>query len=306
MTSILQTLYDAIQEDFGRPARLSRLLGENGGECRIQLQPPRRGIGCGGVVRWHELGQPHYSQWPRRERGTLMGWTVRGGNDYGSFTVQRSELGAIGLCEVVEDWSCEINEVEGLSASKSSLENFDSMDEWIKFHRPRQVDAITPQKLEENMLHGEVRIIHAPGVDHFARYSWDGRIFLMNHGGSHHFAAARYIAARLPKRINLRGSLYKYSLNAQAIASLRQDFEMFVIPSAGAIAAGLRLAMEGFKATWLWQTMPRPFESTRAVLLPRAERRSRRAAAELRKFGVADLGQQLDALLETQDRGPKP
>lgn len=50
MTSILQTLCDAIQEDFGRPARLSRLLGENGSECGIQLEPPRRGIGCGGVV----------------------------------------------------------------------------------------------------------------------------------------------------------------------------------------------------------------------------------------------------------------
>jgi hypothetical protein len=300
MDSILRTVYERFQDDFGRPASLIRLFSENPSECGIALEVGRGGIASESVVPWHELGTPPYDKWPRRGRGHLMGWSSRGRGQYTSFSAHRSEFESIGVCEVVEDWSCDITDVQGLTSSKSTLTDFDDMDEWVKAKSPEMVDEVSLDKLAENLAHDQVRIINSPGTDYFFRFGWDERLFLKNDGGSHHFAAARYIAARLSRPVPLRGRLYTYRLNASSVESLLHDFDMFVIPTAGAVSAGLYLAMELFHATWLTHSMPRPFQNTKAVLLPKAERRSRRAAVEFRRFGVTDLGQHLRQLLAAQ------
>lgn len=183
---------------------------------------------------------------------------------------------------------------------KSELRDFTSTDAMVERNSRDMIDAITEAKLAENLAHTEIRIIHAPsgGGDHFERNAWDaGRLFLINGGGSHHFAAAKYIAARLQRSVPLRGRLNSYSLNAAAVASLCRDFAMFVVRDDDAgIALAFGDAMRQFRATWLWHHMPRPYDGTRAVLLPRAERRSARVAELLRDVGIADLGKHLTRL----------
>lgn len=76
-------------------------------------------------------------------------------------------------------------------------------------------------------------------------------------------------------------------------ASLRRDYEMFVISDSAPVSLGFRDAMEAFRATWLWHPMPRPYQCTKAILLPKAEHRSRLVADLLRKSGITDLGQHL-------------
>ena len=123
----------------------------------------------------------------------------------------------------------------------------------------------------------------------------------MNHGGSHHTAAAKYLAARLGQRVPLRGRRYTYSLNALAIASLRRDYEMFAIDCQDDEATNaFAEAMRAFRATWLWHPLPHPYEGARAVLLPKDDARSMRVAVELRRAGVADLGEHLSALCVRQ------
>jgi hypothetical protein len=65
--------------------------------------------------------------------------------------------------------------------------------------------------------------------DSFLNHGWDGRICLINSGGSHHFATAHYLAgvARLP--VELTGMLKGYQLNPAAINALTEQFELFAI-----------------------------------------------------------------------------
>lgn len=299
MHALVKTIVDGIREDFGHPVKLIRLL-EKHPDIHVPLVAPTACIAAESVVQWHELGRAPSHQWPHREQGSLMGWKLRGKYDYGSFILHRPEYVQIGQRTTIENWVCDITDVHGFAVSKSELRDFSSTDQMVEANSRDMIDAITHEKLAKNLAHREIRIIHSPGSDYFHRYSWDGRVFLINNGGSHHFAAAKYIAARLAETVTLSGKLYDYSLNAIAIAALCRDYEMFVISETTPISLGFHDAMAAFQATWLWHPMPRPYDNTKAILLPKAERRSMKVAALLRSAGVSDLGAHLTCLAATQ------
>jgi len=172
-------------------------------------------------------------------------------------------------------------------------------DEMVETNSSEMIDQITHEKLAENLAHDEIRIIHSRSTsDHFTRYSWDGRLWLFNDGGSHHTAAAKYIATRLREPVALTGNLHTYSLNADAVNSLCNDFEMFIMPK---VSMEFFDAMCAFKATWFSHAMPSPYEDMQAILLPRSEERSMRVAAELSKARIPNLGTYLLDLLEKQE-----
>jgi len=211
--------------------------------------------------------------------------------------VVRPEYAQIGQCALTPRWGCDITEIQGFSSSRSNLQDFTSTDMLVETDSREMIDEITHEKLAKNLAHQEIRIIHNPDTsDYFARYQWDGRLFLMNDGGSHHCAAAKYIAARLPASVPLKGKLRSYSLNAAAIASLCRDYDMFVISDHPEISNAFHEAMNAFKATWLWHYMPRPYDHTRAILLPKSESRSMRVAGALRQAGIVDFGAHLTRL----------
>lgn len=229
-----------------------------------------------------------------------MGWKSSGGH-YESFQIQRPEYSQLAHCEVTNDWQCDITDVLGFSMSKSDLTAFPNMDAMVETNSREMINEITPAKLARNLAHREIRIIHSPGTtDHFARHLWDGRLFLMNDGGSHHFAAARYIAARLGTPVPLRGKLRTYALNPLAIASLRRDFEMYAIADTAELCNGFHDAMRAYKATWLSHPLPAPLDNVKAILLPKSEPRSMRASATLDAAGAFNLGQHLAALCVRQ------
>ncbi|WP_189836603.1 DUF6685 family protein [Sulfuriferula sp. AH1] len=301
MHPLLNTIYNSIRKDSGFPVSLMRLL-EQHPDIRVELSDPAPCIAAASVVPWHELGTPPVLDWPRRNRGDLTGWKATG-DHYESFQLHRPEYDQIGQREIMDNWVCDITDVHGFSTSKSELRDFTSTDKMVETNSRDMIDEISHAKLTKNLAHSEIRIIHTNNTtDHFTRYLWDGRLFLMNNGGSHHFAAAKYIAARLPENVTLRGKLYTYSLNAIAIASLRRDYEMFVISDKTDISCAFDDAMRAFKATWLWHHIPRPYENAKAILLPKSEARSMRVAAALRQAGVVDLGIFLDDLAASQSK----
>lgn len=300
---MLTTLVDDIREDLGRPVRLLRLLAD-APQMRAALNVPSKSIAASSVVQWHELGSCSPLKFPRRKRGELLGWKHSGGR-WSSFYLERSEFAQIGQLEVLEDWAVDLAAIDGFGASKSDLYTFSSTDEMVESNSTEMISEITPQGLASNLAHSEIRIIHQPeSNDYFARFLWDGRLWLINDGGSHHTAAAKYIAARLGQPVNLKGALRTYSLNGHAIASLCRDFEMFVVnDDEPSVANAFFEAMQSFRATWLWHALPRPYhEGTKAILLPRNELRSMRVAAELRKAGFIDLGVYLTGLVAQQGR----
>ncbi|QBY56502.1 hypothetical protein E0W60_36135 (plasmid) [Cupriavidus oxalaticus] len=213
----------------------------------------------------------------------------------------RPEYTRLGRCEVDTQWTCDISELHGFSASKSDLRDFATTDQMVEKNSREMISEISLKKLDENLAHREIRIIHSPGSDYFTRYRWDGRLWLMNSGGSHHTAAAKYIAARLGCQVPLSGKLYTYSLDPRAIASLCNDYRMFVISNDSEFQNAFSQAMRSFNATWLWHSMPRPYTDARAILLPRNESRSMHVAKALDTAGIADLGAHLTNLATRQD-----
>lgn len=302
VSGFLKSVVDGVREDLGYPARLIQLL-EQRPDIRVTLDAVMPCIAASSVARWDRFGRHSPHEWPHLPDGVLSGWKWTGGQ-YAGFNLQRHDVIEIGQRTLVPDWTCDISAVYGFSSSKSRLDDFRSTDEMVEAKSQEMIWPVTLAKLEENLAHREIRIFEDRGAtDYFVRYEWDGRLWLMNDGGSHHFAAAKYIAARLRHPVFLRGKLYSYSLNAGAIASLHRDFEMFVISDEPSIGNAFLTAMRAFKATWLSLGVPAPLKDVQAVLLPRSERRSLRAAAELRKAGIVDLGAHLVGLAARQVNG---
>lgn len=303
MRALLKSAIESVREDLGEPVSLRRALTAYP-QLRISLDDPAPCIAAGSVPRWHELGMWSALDWPRRPRGFLLGWHDCGGR-WQSFDVVRPEYVRIAQCTVEDGWCCDIAEIDGFMCSKADLQAFASTDAMAQARCQWLIGEITSEQLTRCLAHKEIRLIHDPDTsDHFARYLWDGRLWLMNDGGSHHAAAAKYLSARLGQPVALRGALHAYALNALAIASLRRDFEMFAIGDRNAgVTNAFFDAMRAFRATWLWHPLPRPFEDARAVLLPKNEARSMRAAAALRNAGVVDLGARLSALCASQTEG---
>ena len=299
VNKIIEFFYLAICEDFGRPIRLERLMNENP-NMRVQFTDPKLVIDANKIVKWQDWGgQPLYD-WSHRKRGTMLGWRQSAGS-YGSFEMHRPEFESFVRCDVLDQWSCDIQDVTGLSASKSILENFYSLDSMVETNSRKMIDEITQDKLDKNLAHSEIRILHqVNSSDHFARYRWDGRTLLMNSGGSHHFAAARYIASRINRRVPLHGRLHTYSICPLALGGLLHDFDMYAISDAAAISIGFNDAMRMFRATYLWQHLPRPCAHARAIFLPKNERRSMRVSRALREAGMFDLGAHLIDLTDRQ------
>lgn len=292
MRGLVRSAADALREDFGHPVRMLRFL-ERGKALNVDLSGPRPSIALSSVVAWHEWGGYPPLQWPRRKPGDLPGWRFVAGR-YESFQLHRPEFEQLGTCTVHADWVCEIQSVEGLSASKSELTHFASMDAMVQTNSREMIDEISEDRLARNLAHDEIRILHRERTsDHFVRHLWDGRVFLVNSGGSHHFAAARYIAARLGHRVPLRGTLRTYGIDARAVCSLRREYDMFAMPSEPEVFNAFHEAMQAHKAGYLWHGLPRSCRDARVVFLPRAEKRSARVASCLRAAGLTDVGMHL-------------
>lgn len=295
----LRTIFNAIQDDLGRPASLYALL-QTQPNLSIPLEAPEHNIAVEGVVKWHEWGDAAFHRWPRRRRGEVMGWRYATGS-YSSFYRQLEDLANFSSCEITEAWECDIQDVTGLAGSKSDLREFASLDQMVETNARDMIAPISREKLRENLAWSEIRILNqSDPSDFFARYLWDGRVFLINSGGSHHFAAARHLAARLDTHVPLRGQLRTYAINESALASLQGEFEMFVIAGTPQAQTRFHDAMESFRATYLWHDLPRPYEDRRAILLPRTDARSMKVAAALHEAGCLDLGLYLKGLVFRQ------
>lgn len=298
MHPFIQSVFTGIREDFGYPASLVALLRSHP-QIRVKPDAPATNICAESVTHWHELGKSSGD-----EHGYLRGWRTVEGYHLEGISIVRPEYSYMGRCEAAQNWTCDITDLHGFSASKSELRTFESTDQMVEKNSRDMISEISLEKLRANLAHREIRIIHSPGIDHFTRYKWDGRLWLMNSGGSHHTAAAKYIAARLKHPVPLSGTLYSYSLNASAVAGLCKDFRMFVINDEAEIHNAFVEAMRAFRATWLWHSMPRPYRKARAILLPRNERRSMRVAEELATAGMWDLGKHLTDLAASRAMSP--
>ena len=198
MNAILRWFYESVADSFEFPVRLTRTLTENP-DIRILIEEPKKVVAARSVVQWNAWYDHRLCV--RNSKTSLRGWHNLAESGYTGTTIEVPELIELVKCEVIEQWGCDIRQIDGLSCSKGPIENTEGMDIFAERYCKNFIDEISEKKLLRNLAHTEIRIIHNKNsCDHFACYEWDGRTFLMNSGGSHHFAAARFIAGKLNKR----------------------------------------------------------------------------------------------------------
>jgi len=302
ITKWLKIYVNLIQEDIGyRPVKLLNAIDSYPGFLP-KLEETPKSIHDGDIVKWHEWGDKRYNFTEYSDHTVMLGWRYSHGS-YTSFEQVMPEFDYFGQRETRPNWVCEIQDITGLSNSKDNLNQFASLDQFVKTTRPRLIEEITEQNLlsNPNLAHNEIRIgheLHADTKDdHFSRYLWDNRIFLSNNGGSHHFAAARYIAGKMGRKIRLNGKLITYSINPRSVEALRERFDIVVIDDSAKEQNQFHQAMKAFNATYLWRRLPQPYDNYRAIFLPKDETRSKTVASYLKTAGAYDLGEFLRTLI---------
>lgn len=296
----LKSGYDQIREDFGySPEKLLKAIKEYP-DFLPQLAEVPRSIHEESIVKWHEWGERRYG-FDAYSNSMMLCWSFKNGY-YESFCLAMPEFDSFGQCEEIPQWECEIQDIAGLSCSKSELHRFTNLDNLVETNSPEMINEITAEKLQKNLAHKEIRIIHESNntSDHFSCYLWDKRIFLSNSGGSHHFAAARYIASRIKQKVRLKGKLKNYSINPKSMDALCKKFSIFVISDGSQESLLFNDAMGAFRATYGWRSLPRPYDSNRAIFLPKDEPRSALVANALSDAGAYDLGAYLARLVKSQ------
>ncbi|MBM3105770.1 hypothetical protein IIE18_11520 [Pseudomonas sp. V1] len=288
---------------LGQPATLGQMLKEND-KLRYELAGEPRSVASSEVVRWQDWGP-----------GELLGWKAAGG-EYCSYHHTIQALASINSTEIVEHWQCEIQDVVGLCASKAELRDFSSLDEMAESRVQYLVGEVTQANLQASLGWQEIRILHRDNTsDHLAIHQWDGRVFLMNSGGSHHFVAGRYLAARLGVEVPVLGTLRVHRLSKPAVSSLINEYEVFALADDPEAFMMFMDAMRTFRAGFLWCDLPQPYEGGRAVFLPRDDAKSMQVATLLHQTGHADLGAHLLTLsgralnvpgVERHRRHPEP
>lgn len=180
-----------------------------------------RSVDAESVIRWDELG--------KYKAGVVMGWGAKDGR-YACVSRPVSALESLGYRIELESWTCDLQDVIGLAASKSRLEEYESLDRMIEANRPGLLKDLSEGRIEELLSHSGVRVGRPGARDYLSLNLTDGRLMLMNVDGSHHFAAARYVAARLQRNRPIVAPLRAYGIDEEAVNALRKEFEMIVIP----------------------------------------------------------------------------
>ncbi|WP_175772924.1 DUF6685 family protein [Paraburkholderia phenazinium] len=138
--------------------------------------------------------------------------------------------GSIASTRNVADFAFDITDVDGISNSKSANRYFGSVNDFgLDFSTYKKV-AVDEAGLQQMLNHYEVRIVQPRTTDRLGMRLWDGRLFLYNAGGSHHFAGAAYIAGQLQRPVPLRASLEVIALNECVIDWLLALFVPLAIP----------------------------------------------------------------------------
>lgn len=263
------------------------------------------------VIAWNQFGAVNHLGMPSR-KVELLGWRWHI-DCYSSFHLAIPELTTLVRHRVEKHFSLDIRDVFGLYASKENLSTFATLDDMAESTYVNLIESPSMELLQKNLAWDQVRINKESNTDYFEWYSWVDRIYLINGGGSHHFAAARHNAKELQTPVTLTGKLNAYFFDPSAVNELTAQYEIFAISGHHEALNGLMDSMRNLRATYLWQHLPRPFNQHRALFLPKAKSplgvgsvpaKTAAIADILRLAGVTDIGGYLKATAAQQRTSP--
>lgn len=203
-----------------RLARLAKWLTANP-ISSAQVAIPTRTASFGSLIRW--------DRWPEVApafRRSDAGWWQLGENGH-SFGHWPHPLTPLAKCRVVE-WRGSFSDIDGLSDSKSPLNAFPDLDKFARAHCPKWIAPATQEQLAWCLDHKPIDEWRANGAT-MVLADWDPRTFLLNSDGSHHFAAARYLAKELKISIDISGKLKHWALCPNTLLRLGRQYALFCL-----------------------------------------------------------------------------
>ncbi|WP_429555043.1 DUF6685 family protein [Paraburkholderia sp. MM5477-R1] len=207
--------------------------------------------------------------------------------------------GSIANARKVADFAFDITDIDGIGSSKSQDRYFASVKDFGLDFSSYKKTSVDEAGLQRMLKHREVRIVQPQTTDRVGVRLWDGRLFLYNAGGSHHFAGAAYIAAQLRRSVPLRARLEVIELNEGVIDWLLSLFIPFSVPK------GIALKLRQLCATVLGGAytlrIPDIVATSTAVLLLPAESNSIAAVSDLLlKAGIQNVRPWFESLVAQQ------
>lgn len=193
----------------------------------------------------------------------------------------------------------DITEIEGISASKSSDRYFESVRAFGQDFAAYLGTSVDAAGLAKMLKHGEIRIIGERRSDFFSLRLWDASLFLANAGGSHHFAAAAYIAGDIGAAVPLRAPLNTHGLNEASVAWLLQRYTPYLVGRSA--VANSKAAIAQLVGECGAADLPGCLAEGAAMLLvPTSARDSREVCCLVEKQGAQPLRQWIEASLSRQ------
>jgi len=198
----------------------------------------------------------------------------------------------------------DIRKITCLSASKGPLARSETLDDFAVAECQREIGPATAAQLEANLRYYGVRLaspFRGDG-DRLEAVAWSGgTICWPNHDGSHHFAAARYIAGVMNHSVPITASLTSYWISHDAIAMFADEFATWVMPDRADTWSlirmihqyGVRIGIAG---------MPLPYRNDLLILLPRRASGVAEIAAIIASFHATPFSSFTDKWLEQQRR----
>lgn len=279
----------ALLADMKSLAGLDKFLAENS-DASPKIESGRTGISGATVTAWNLWSQSSLS--PTSSPSSLLKGLRLVDGRYQPTQSHVPALSSLVREQVDDNWHGEIQEIGGLEMSKSDLKTMTSLDEMATTCCAELVALITPENLQNILTHTGIRILNRPNplCDFVVKFGWDDLTFLNQVDGSHHFAAARYIAGQLGIKVPISGRKVSFEFDQKSVAALNDQFTMFTIRSD--MLYDFLTAMQPCGAPYYTRPLPPPHHlHTTAIFLPKDDNLSVKVAERLHQAGWLDLGQ---------------
>jgi hypothetical protein len=187
----------------------------------------------------------------------------------------------------------DIADVRNILLSKSDLSTFATLESFENRSPNYEYGEGTSQDLQGCLDHNEIRCLKGTPLisDSFSSFGWDDRLLLNNHGGSHHFSAARRIARELGVKVPLQLVQHHHALDEATVGLIERTLALILIPNQELLndlrsalrTEGVPIVQGDFRAP------PYCGDDTKLLPLDLSNPLSSTAAAYLRRCGFTDL-----------------
>jgi len=282
---IFDFLLDEISVSFEVPRAVLRELKYNA-EIKTNFVEPEKSVSLQSVLAWQ-----NWSTFDSKKNNLDCRNISVNYRNYIDEMIEKHDFSKFVIRQDIKNWKCDIRNIHGLSSSKADLRRYSTLNEFALKGTYNFLENISEDNLNKILKYHEIRIINSShSNDHFVWHQWDGRYFLANDGGSHHFAAAHYIANEINKEVILTGNLEKYSFDTELIFELTNDFEVFFISDRfKELYNSLNKDGVMFCSHWL----PSQLGNHSMFLLPKNQKKSVKVAVMMTKMGFFNLGKYL-------------